>query len=139
MSTLHFELGEIDVCKNVPPPDPMWPMLMACCRDLLNTATNEFRMRSLVFDKMIIERNSLLESMREVMRETSDPLLQRSFDAADEMIQMVVAYRLIVQIPSARTEEETRQALSRIGTRILCAVYHYTVVQPLVNFRMAPD
>ena len=139
MPTFQFELGEIDVCEGLPPPDPMWSMLMACCCELLNTAANEFRLRSLVFDKIVLECGGLLKGMRSVLCDVNDPLLWHSFHAADEMTQLIASYLAIVQVPSKRTEDETRQALAKIGVSIIRSIYHYTIVKPLVNFRKTPD
>jgi hypothetical protein len=139
MSTFQFELGEIDVCEGLPPPDPMWSMLMACCCELLNTAANEFRLRSLAFDKIVEERGGLLKGMRNVLCDIQDPHLWHSFHAADEMTQLIASYLAIVQVPSTRTEDETRQALAKIGVSILRSVYHYTMVKPLVKFCKLPD
>lgn len=126
-----FELTEIPVCARVPPPDPAWGLLMACCKEVLNTAANAFRLRSAGFDAAVAASgNNLLACMRDMVR--ADTALQVAFDATDEILQLVALYERIVGVPSERQQAETKQLLSQVGTRMIRAAYHYTVTRPIV-------
>ena len=131
--TTQFVLEEIEVCQGVPPPDPVWPMLMTCCLELLNTAMTEFRLRTVAFDHMVMVRGNILECMRDVIRWTGDYSLQHPFDAADEMLHLISAYERTVQVQSSRTELETRKELCQIGARMVRALYYYVMQRPLVD------
>ena len=128
-----FELVEIEVCQNIPPPDPMWSLLISCCRELLNTAITEFRLCCSNFDDMVLSRGSLLECMRDVMCLSGNRRLQHPFDAADETLALISEFETLVLVPSTRTEAENKHLLKLISARMLCALYYYIIKRPLVQ------